>query len=65
MDYLRVKEESLPSRTDQTHNSRIADVNLAKLDPREDFKEKRAQPKGELVKVQVNSRENDFVQIGP
>ena len=62
---LRIKGgESLPSRAGQMLNSRVANVNFAKADLREDFKEKRLHPEGELIKVRVNSRENSFVQIG-
>ena len=61
---LRIKEgESLPSRADQRHNNQVSNVNLAELNSREDFREKRPQPEGELIKVQVNSREDSFVQI--
>ena len=42
VDCLRIKEgENLPSRAGQMHNSEVSDVNLAELDPREDFREKR------------------------
>ena len=43
---------------------RLTDVNLAKLDPREDFKEERPQPEGELILVKVNPREDGYVKIG-
>ena len=33
---------------------RLTNVNLAKLDPREDFREERQQPEGELIQVKMN-----------
>ena len=42
----------------------MTDVNLAELDPREDFKEERPQPERELILVKVNSREYGYVKIG-
>lgn len=65
VDCLRIKkgENPLP-RAGQTHNSRVTDVNLAKLDLREDFREDRPKLEGELIKVRLNSRENGFVQVG-
>ena len=37
---------------------------MAKLDLRENFRERRPQLEGKLVKIWVNCRENGFVQIG-
>ena len=44
MDCLRIKGgESLPSRASQMLNSRVTNINLAEVDLKEDFKEKRGQ----------------------
>ena len=37
---------------------------MAELDPREDFREKRPQPEGELIPINVNPREDGYVKIG-
>ena len=65
MDCLRIKEgQRIPMKASRMQGDRANDINLVELDLREDFRERRPQPKGELIKIRVNSRENDFLQIG-
>ena len=37
---------------------------MAELDLREDFREERLQPKGEVILIKVNPREDGYVKIG-